>query len=91
MFISPPLFLDSPGLAPYLVVVARKNHKIGYLGGANVGLKMGKAGVGPPASQKASPLTRNESDEGSASLPMMSSYHQIPSGRQGEIYEAGKE
>jgi hypothetical protein len=52
---------------------------------------MGKAGVGAPASQKASPLTRIESDEGLASLPMMSSYHQIPSGRQGEIFEAGKE
>jgi hypothetical protein len=32
MFISPPLFLDSPGLAPYLVVIAKPYHKIGYPG-----------------------------------------------------------
>jgi ribonucleoside-diphosphate reductase alpha chain len=30
MFLSPPLFLDSPGPAPYLVVVAKPDHKIGY-------------------------------------------------------------
>src|SRR4030042_4928313 len=30
MFLSPPLFLDSPGSTPYLVVVAPPNHKIGY-------------------------------------------------------------
>src|SRR5512147_787676 len=30
MLLSAPLFLDSPGATPYLVFVAKPDHKIGY-------------------------------------------------------------